>query len=300
MCAMKITAGLGRLEDFSRLAQAGADEVFAGFLPLQWLEKYGNDVPVNRREVLLQDIQLDSFADMRILARMKADLGVGVALTFNAPCYPPSAHPILAEMISELLHIGFDDFIIADPGLLVYLHSCNIRANFHISGEAGVYNPDSVRFFESLGASRIIFPRKISPARMAECISAAPKLQYEAFVLNEMCHYSGAYCSSLHCDVLEPMCRVPYRCSGPDIRINPPDRDLSAFGSGGCGICALAELENAGITHLKIVGRGGHIDLIERDVRILRLALSSPDHAPHSLKSLLFPGDCSHNCYYKK
>ena len=38
---MKITAGLGRLENFSRLVKAGADELFAGFVPLAWLEKYG-------------------------------------------------------------------------------------------------------------------------------------------------------------------------------------------------------------------------------------------------------------------
>jgi len=164
---MKITAGLGSLDNFHRLVSAGADELFAGFVPLDWLEKYGNDVPLNRREVLLQDIQIDSFSDMRILARMKEDAGVNVALTFNSPCYTPSAYPVIADLLDRLRHMGFNDFIIADTGLLVYLKTKNFRANLHISGEAGVFSPDSVRFFENLGASRIIFPRKISPERMA-------------------------------------------------------------------------------------------------------------------------------------
>lgn len=296
---MKITVGLGRLENFTRLVRAGADALFAGFVPLDWLEKYGNDVPLNRREVLLQDIQLDSFADMRILAQMKADAGVDVALTFNSPCYAPSAYPVIADMLEKLRSIGFRDFIIADTGLLVYLRTQNFRANFHLSGEAGVFNPDAVCFFEEIGVSRIIFPRKIAPERMAECITAAPKLEYEAFILNEMCHYSGAFCSSLHCDVLEPLCRVPYACYGKDCNPSAAERDSSAFGAGGCGICALQRLENAGVNYLKIVGRGGHIDLIERDVAMLRRALDMQDHAPEALKKALFADACGGNCYYR-
>ena len=299
MIKMKITAGLGRLEDFQRLVRAGADELFTGFVPLEWLEKYGNDLPLNRREVLLQDIQISCLADMRILACMKADANVNVAVAFNSPFYAPSAYPLIADLLCSLQSTGFHDFIVADPGLLVYLRAQNIRANFHISGEAGVYSPDSVRFFEQLGASRIIFPRKVSPERMALCIAAAPGLEYEAFVLNEMCHYSGAFCSSLHCDFLDPLCRVPYRCVGAVCRSHIPEGDGAAFGAGGCGLCALERMENAGVRYLKIVGRGGHIDLIERDVRLMRLALDAPDHTPDALKNLIFTDSCSRNCYYK-
>ena len=297
MQKMKITAGLGRLEDFGRLVSAGADELFAGFVPLTWLEKYGNDVPLNRREVLLQDIQIDTFDDMRALARMKADANVKVALTFNAPCYAASAYPLIGDMLSRLQSLGFDDFIIADPGLLVYLKTQCFSAHIHLSGEAGAFNPDAVRFFENLGAKRIIFPRKISPERMAECIAAAPQLEYEAFILNEMCHYSGAFCSSLHCDTLDPLCRVPYLCHG--CQNNPPERDPSAFGASGCGICALQRLQSAGVNVLKIVGRGGHADLIERDIRMLKSILSMENLAPETLKKTFFPDGCAENCYYR-
>ena len=34
--------------------------------------------------------------------------------------------------------------------------------------------------------------------------------EYEAFILNELCHFSGAFCNSLHCDELTHLCRVPY------------------------------------------------------------------------------------------
>lgn len=54
MAEMKITAGLGKMENLPKLAAAGADEVFCGYVPLSWLERYGNRTPMNRREVLLQ------------------------------------------------------------------------------------------------------------------------------------------------------------------------------------------------------------------------------------------------------
>ena len=38
-----------------------------------------------------------------------------------------------------------------------------------------------------------------------------PKLEYEAFAMNELCHFHGAFCSSLHCDELCHMCHVPYK-----------------------------------------------------------------------------------------
>lgn len=34
--------------------------------------------------------------------------------------------------------------------------------------------------------------------------------EFEAFVLNEMCQFSGAFCNSLHCDEMGYLCRVPY------------------------------------------------------------------------------------------
>lgn len=34
--------------------------------------------------------------------------------------------------------------------------------------------------------------------------------EFEAFALNELCQFSGAFCNSLHCDEMGYLCRVPY------------------------------------------------------------------------------------------
>ncbi|MFQ8776683.1 MAG: hypothetical protein ACLR78_03340 [Roseburia sp.] len=35
--------------------------------------------------------------------------------------------------------------------------------------------------------------------------------EFEAFALNELCQFSGAFCNSLHCDEMGHLCRVPYK-----------------------------------------------------------------------------------------
>lgn len=296
---MKITAGLGTADAYEALAKAGADELFAGFVPLGWLEKYTNIVPLNRREVLMHNIQIESFSEMELLRGKIERWGVPVALTFNSTCYLPEQYPLIAEMLTRLSALGFQDWILADPALIYYLNRQGIRGRIHLSGEAGCFNPDAMEFFSEFGIHRWIFPRKITPKEISACIAAVPNAEYEAFMLNERCQYSGAYCSSLHCDELEHICHVPYRAVCSDMQPRPADEnDPEAFGAGGCGLCALPGLRRAGVTHLKVVGRGAHIQLLERDIRLLRRAMELGDVSADMLRWELLKGKCAQNCYY--
>jgi len=299
MAEMKITAGLGSLEFYDAFADAGADEFFAGFLPFEWLEKYGNITPINRREVLMHSIQLHSFDEMRLLAQKIETHGIPVALTFNSICYLPEQYPLLAELLNRLGRLGFRDWILADPGLLLYLKQQGIKGRIHLSGEAGCFNPDGMHFFRRFGIARWIFPRKMTPEDMAACAAAAPECEYEAFFLNERCQFSGAFCSSLHCDELDHICHVPYLPSGPDILLaDDREVDPGRFGAGGCGLCALPLLRKAGITHLKIVGRGAHPEFLERDIRLVRRAVDMGDVSAETLRRVILQNECSKNCYY--
>ena len=46
---MKITAGLGSIDEYVRYVEAGADEFFCGYVPYEWNKKYGTVLPLNRR-----------------------------------------------------------------------------------------------------------------------------------------------------------------------------------------------------------------------------------------------------------
>lgn len=73
----------------------------------------------------------------------------------------------------------------------------------------------------------------------------------------------------------------------------------------GCGLCALYQLQRAGITHLKLVGRGNYVNYMENDIRNLKQALELLDCAKNEadfinkMKAKLFEKGCSGNCYYE-
>lgn len=368
---MKIVAGLGSIDEYERFVEAGADEFFCGYVPYSWSKKYGTVLPLNRREVLCYNVQIGSFSELEILAAMVRKYRKPVHLTFNSLYYIPEQYPEIAEIIRRCMALGFRSCIIADPALLVYLRENNIDCDIHISGETGEINSQTMVAFAQFHPKRLIFHRKNTFEDMEKVIETCQNTsqqivsnqfskaetewkyvsatkEFEAFVLNELCQFTGAFCNSLHCDEMGYLCRAPYilgrredektqtklklvsgrikdKCevnssyyagetSGENISPNDRDKDEKETSRGddpdylcgetGCGLCALYQLRKAGITHLKLVGRGNYIDYMENDIRSLKRALNILDQSQSEadfitkMKSLLFPDGCSKNCYY--
>lgn len=325
---MKIVAGLGSIDEYETFVKAGADEFFCGYVPFSWAEKYGVIHPLNRREVLFYNVQIGSMSELQILKKMVDYYGKPVELTFNSIYYTGEQYPVIAEIIIQCMAAGFENFIIADPALMLYLRQQKINCGIHLSGETAEVNRGMLEQMLPFGIRRVIFHRKNSLEDMQSCIKEAGfPHEYEAFILNELCHFSGAFCNSLHCDELTHLCRVPYelgnlhkkeetdaaqkdvaetdRIQGKEGKGLPLDEDGYLTGSTGCGLCALYRMKQVGITHLKLVGRGNYTDFMEKDIRQLRKALDILEKSDNELqyqrkmKASLFPDGCSQNCYYR-
>lgn len=325
---MKIVAGLGSIDEYETFVKAGADEFFCGYVPFSWAEKYGVIHPLNRREVLFYNVQIGSMSELQILKKMVDYYGKPVKLTFNSLYYTGEQYPVIAEIIIQCMAAGFENFIIADPALMLYLRQQKINCGIHLSGETAEVNRGMLEQMLPFGIRRVIFHRKNSLEDMQSCIKEADfPHEYEAFILNELCHFSGAFCNSLHCDELTHLCRVPYelgnlhkkeetdaaqkdvaetdRIQGKEGKGLPLDEDGYLTGSTGCGLCALYRMKQVGITHLKLVGRGNYTDFMEKDIRQLRKVLdileNSDSEAQYQkkMKASLFPDGCSRNCYYR-
>ena len=308
-------------------------------------------MPLNRREVLCYNVQLGAFSELEILGEMMKKYKKPVHLTFNSLYYIPQQYPEIAGIIRQCMSIGFQSYIIADPALIVYLREQNIPCEIHLSGETGEINSQMVKVFQKMGLKRVIFHRKNTfedmKAVVDKCGNQSSKfeknvdksrakadniLEFEAFILNEMCQFTGAFCNSLHCDEMGYLCRVPYKLgkiktsfvdSSHDVLF--PLHEITSHmgedhgfcedgiadetgylcGQTGCGLCALYQLRQAGITHLKLVGRGNYTDYMEKDIRNLRMALEILETAQEesaylkNMKSAIFPDGCSRNCYYR-
>lgn len=339
---MKLTVGLGSIDDYIPYVEAGADEFFCGYVPYEWMIHGGLKYPLNRREVLYYNVQIGSESELEILAELVHQKEKPVTIALNGLFYAPHQYPMIANIIHHLFHMGFTSFIVGDMALLIYLKQNIVEPiTLHISGELSEVNHIMIDEMRLLGAKRIIFHRKVTPQEMKSCIEYQKRmhpnqpLEYEAFALNEMCHFTGAFCSSLHCDELAPACRLPYRLvtieddkkmkqislnwiqddmhneNKPITTItNPEEQENESFdddyllGRSGCGLCALWQLRDAGITHLKLVSRGNYTaDTIE-DIRRLKRALAILEKSAcevdykNQMRRELFPKGCSHNCYY--
>ena len=208
---MKIVAGLGSIDEYIPYIKAGADEFFCGYVPYSWTEKYGTLLPLNRREVLCSNVQLGAFSELEILASMVKKYEKPVHLTFNSLYYIPEQYLEIANIIIRCMSIGFQSFIIADPALLLYLRQQRIDCDIHLSGETAEVNSEMLKTFEKRNLKRLIFHRKNSIEDMRSIISKAGQTtEFEAFALNEMCQFTGAFCNSLHCDEMCHLCLVPY------------------------------------------------------------------------------------------
>lgn len=314
---MKIVAGLGSIDDYEAFCKAGADEVFIGYVPGDYYIEHLKDEPINRREVMFYNVQVGSESELLILKSMEKEYGVPVTVTLNSLSYVN--YNEIEAYVFKLMKLGFCSFIVADEGLVTRLSKIP-DIKIHISGEFGEMNH---LVLDSLHANpaRVIFPRQTSLAEMTSVIKhvrnhghEAKEMEFEAFVLNEKCHFTGAYCNSYHCDELCHMCHLPYRLmkgSTPVLDSRSKDEDIYAgssgdeLGAGGCGICSLAKLKEAGVTHLKIVSRGNDGELTVRDIRSLKRALDileesfSEEEFVAKVMAEQFPAGCSHNCYYQ-
>ena len=329
---MKIVAGLGSIDEYETFVKAGADEFFCGYVPFSWAEKYGVIHPLNRREVLFYNVQIGSMSELQILKKMVDYYGKPVKLTFNSLYYTGEQYPVIAEIITQCMAAGFENFIIADPALMLYLRQQKINCGIHLSGETAEVNRGMLEQMLPFGIRRVIFHRKNTFEDMKAVVDKCGKKdgtegipEFEAFVLNEMCQFTGAFCNSLHCDEMGYLCRVSYWLGTVRNGDAVPEKimalqeqawdqepDLKAYdesgylcGETGCGLCALYQLKQAGITHLKLVGRGNYVDHMEKDIRNLRKALEILDAAEnerefqYTLKRIVFPAGCSERCYYQ-
>lgn len=308
---MKIVAGMGSMEDYEILAKAGADEVFCGYVPLWWNEKYGNLMPLNRREVFFYHVQAGTLEDMKILQKKSRQYKVPVSIAMNALYYTKEQIADALQIIEELIEIGFVHFILADINLILQVEQKKLPCHIHISGELGEWNTQTICFLrQEMQAERIIFHRKNTIEDMVACIEVAKQCKfahtYEAFFMNELCHYTGGFCNSLHCDEMVHLCRLPYQLT-PPVKVYDTDEQEfpeEVIGETGCGLCAMWKLRAAGITHLKLVGRGKSAQDMQRDILsvkkardILQQSATEKEYL-QSVKQELFAKDCSKQCYF--
>jgi putative protease len=312
---MKIISPIDNPAEADLLLDAGAGELYGGYVPAEWEEKYGLLASINQRT--FAGAQIDSREDLTTVVEKAHARGRTFALTLNAPYYTDEQMPLLLDCVDEAVETGVDGVILADLGLLRLLRRRHPNLEYHASTLAHLMNSAAAAFYVAQGIDRVIFPRHLSVAEMASVVGKLPQVRFDAFMLVGKCPNTEGLCTFHHssADRIWP-CEIPYRITPSQEPVSPALAEaINRQGSWsrtdrrhGCGLCALPHLRKAGISGVKLVGRGAPSAQKVKNILLVRdfiaLAETGEDFAVYRKKAMAahrrrFGVPCSPNvCYY--
>lgn len=165
----------GTLEKMRYAFQFGADAVYAG-QPRYSLRARNNEFALPQLETGIREAH---------------QLGRKFYVASNLMPHNAKVRTYLADM-EPVIAMGPDALIMADPGLIMMVRERWPHMPIHLSVQANTVNYAGVRFWQSLGLSRIILSRELSLEEIEEIRQQCPDMELEVFVHGALCiAYSG-------------------------------------------------------------------------------------------------------------
>jgi len=229
--------------------------------------------------------QADNFTKEELdrAVRLCHDNGLKAYLTTNILIYENELNDIL-QTIEYANGINFDAVIVHDIAAIQYAKDIGIP--FHISTQANISNSMSAKFYEDLGASRLILARECSLERIKEIKGKLSKAELEVFVHGAMCtsisgrcYFSQDVCGSEEFSANRGRCVQPCRRQWRVIDeenneyIYDGERFLNSRDL--CAIELIPEMIDAKIDAFKIEGRMRDPHYVEVTTKIYRQAIEA-------------------------
>jgi len=202
----------------------------------------------------------------------------------------------IKEHIAILKDIRPDAVILSDPGLFNMFKTNAPEIDLHISTQANITNAESAKFWEGLGAKRLVLSRELSIDEIKE-IRRQTNIELEVFVHGSICiSYSGrCYISSFlasrgaNTGECTNSCRWNYtlmeeKRQGEYFPVFEDDRGTYIMSSKDlCMIEHLHLLKDAGIDSFKIEGRMKGINYVAGVVKTYREAIDSLGNGKYAI-----------------
>src|SRR5262245_36204057 len=195
---MKVLAPISSHDELEMLAAAGAEELYCGIVPREWMEKYTGAVWLNRRSP--KGGSLESYADLKRLVDDAHQLKIPVFITLNSPYYTAEQISLVMELAHKLSdEVGVDALIVTDINLLLRLSEEKLAADLHVSSVAATLNSEAVRFLLNFGPRRIILPRSLTLDEIEAIVrDVGQEVEIEVFMLNDGCAFEEGFCATTH------------------------------------------------------------------------------------------------------
>jgi putative protease len=312
---LKILAPVDRLEEVDILIEAGADELYAGYVPNEWADEFGFVGSINKRT--FASAQFASPGELRQAIQAARSLGKPFFLALNNDFYTSEQMPLVLREVERAVEFGAEALIVADLGLILEVKRGGYRIDLHTSILSAVLNSEAAAFYRDLGVSRVVLDRALTVEDASRIIKAEPELEYEMFMMYGKCPNVEGLCTLFHHNDPDHV----WPCGGScDLMPVPPAsdaaRDAARAQAGwaetvrgkACGLCGYYELEKAGMTTVKIAGRGRRTEDKVRavkaiaDLRHISLTGAGPADmrdAARDIHRTLFSAECDpFTCYF--
>lgn len=311
---MNILAPINDAAQLKPLIDAGADEFYFGFFEDSDTEVFGEYFELNRMSGFGRYANRFTLSEAVSLVRQIAALGKDSYVTLNSSGYTEQAIQRIQSYVIELVDAGVTGCIVSCPELLNVVRHCGGKAVISCVGT--VYNEADVRFYQRLGATRVILPRDLSMDEITLLTTHVPDMEYETFLMRNGCILSDGNCLGLHRFEHGGICK--------DIRksekqfITKSDKDLDALRftqelydnclfRNACAACALFRMLSIGITACKMVGRVDRPEQVLNDMHFVRknreIAMSCLTEEEYFEQMILPDGyeqicNCGYSCYF--
>lgn len=323
-----ITSGFNSLESVHKMKQAGATELYGGFFPEKLNKKYPVAFNIlNRRG---EDANFSDWKEFKMSVEQARKYGMPVYAAFNG-LYIEKQYKDILNLIKEVSDLkGIKGIIVNDIALLLLLKEIRYGKEIVISTGGTTFNKDTVSFYKSLGAKRIILDRQLSIEDIIKIIKSDTSLNYEIFGFGGSCFFIDGFCSFFHCseklnykDKIIQTYNVKQFDTGCHLiadnilknasyyRTKYKNNDVSAINfinnsQRNCNLCGLYDLKKFKNISLKVVNRKNATDSFVKVIKLatdkLKTSINKSEYIKYCKKILkenkLFVCKGT-NCYYK-
>ncbi|MFZ2302705.1 MAG: tRNA 5-hydroxyuridine modification protein YegQ [Gallionella sp.] len=165
----------GTLEKMRTAYAFGADAVYAG-QPRYSLRARNNEFQLEELQTGIQEAHA---------------LGKKLFVASNLMPHNAKVKTYMADM-EPLVAMRPDALIMADPGLIAMVRERWPEMQIHLSVQANTVNYAAVKFWQSLGLTRVILSRELSLDEIEEIRQQCPDIELEVFIHGALCiAYSG-------------------------------------------------------------------------------------------------------------
>ena len=305
---MNILVPINNFDDVKIYLERGANEFYMGFYDNKWQDKFGVYGDLNRLTGYGKQANRYSFSQIiSIIPKIKS-MGGSLFITFNSSMYSGEQLEFIEEYLIELKKTKVDGVIISCPELIKRCEKNNLFCV--MSTIAGSYNTDIIKFYQSLGARRVIIPRDVTLKDMEEITKNIDNMEFEVFIMRSGCRYSDSNCLGLHrsenctlCGTLDLMHEkiVVEKESSEDKKSIMENHTLfkDRFHNDACGLCAIYDFLQMGINACKVVGRKQSNDEIKEDIFLIKKNIDIANHSNNKeqyLSNMIFPKNKDYRC----